>query len=65
MTFTNKKLRDYAAYEKVRQSGRINMWDAANGCRLSGLTRDEYIFVLKNYSELRAQSMETQCTKEI
>jgi hypothetical protein len=55
MTFTEKQLQDFAAYEAVQRSGEINMWDANNGCRLSGLTRDEYLFVLSNYTALREQ----------
>jgi hypothetical protein len=53
--FTERQLADFKAYEEVRQSGQINMWDALNGSRLSGLTRDEYMFVMKNYGELKQE----------
>lgn len=39
-------------YEKVRLSGKINMFDRSRGCALSGLIQDEYTWVIKNYSEL-------------
>jgi hypothetical protein len=58
--FTPKQLQDFAAYKAVQMSGQINMWDALNGCRLSGLTHEEYVFVMNNYSALKAQSKEEQ-----
>jgi hypothetical protein len=51
--FTEKQIVNYCVYEQVRLEGQINMWDALNGCRLSDLTKDEYIFVMENYSELK------------
>jgi hypothetical protein len=57
--FTSKQLQDFAAYKAVQMSGQINMWDVLNGCRLSGLTRDEYMFVLENYKGLRESKEET------
>jgi hypothetical protein len=52
-TFTEKQLADFAAYAAVQRSGQINMFDAPNGRRLSGLTKEEYIFVMKNYAALK------------
>ena len=40
-------------FEKLRTSGDINMMDVKNGCLLSGLSREEYFEILKNYSELK------------
>jgi hypothetical protein len=54
--FTAKQLQDFAAYKVIQKSGQINMWDVLNGCRLSGLNSDEYVFVMKNYSELKKQA---------
>ena len=51
--FTKKQLADWLAYEIVRLSGAINMFDATRGCRLSGLTEEEYFFCIDNYSALK------------
>ena len=50
MEISKEKFNDY---RKVQYSGVINMFDINNGCKLSGLTRDEYIEIMKNYSKLR------------
>ncbi len=56
MEFTAKQIIvDFPAYERVRQSGAYNMFDP-RAQRLSGLTKDEYLFVLKNYDALRELS---------
>jgi len=41
----------FEAYEDLRLSGAINMLDVVNGSRLTGLTRDEYTEIIRNYSE--------------
>ena len=51
--FSNKELSNWETYETVRRSGKINMFDMKRGCRLSGLTEDEYKFCIRNYSALR------------
>lgn len=43
----------FRAYEEVRVSGRVNMFDRTSVCMLSGLSVEEYHYVLKNYTELR------------
>lgn len=56
MNFTPQQLADWREYERVRKSGRFNMWfpEARNA---TGLDRDRYLFALKNYEALRdAQS---------
>lgn len=45
---------DWRSYETVRQSGRWNMYDP-RAREASGLDREEYLFVLKNYSEIREE----------
>ena len=52
MTFTQKQIENFAAYEDVRESGVINMFDARQGAELAGITRAEYIFVMSNYEAL-------------
>jgi hypothetical protein len=50
-TFTRQQINQFRAYEYVRSSGHYNMFSSQ--ARLSsGLTKDEYIFVMENYSEL-------------
>ena len=41
---------EFERFERVRASGHINMWDAKNGARLSGLTRDRYTAVMEHYT---------------
>ena len=43
---------DFIAYEAVRQSGVTNMFDVGVVSKLSGLTREQIIGIMKNYSEL-------------
>jgi hypothetical protein len=48
---------EFFAYEDVRQSGVINMYDIKQGMELSGLSRDKYAEVMKNYTELKEKYM--------
>lgn len=41
----------YIAYEEVRRSGLYNMFDD-RARQLTGLSKEDYIYVMKNYSEL-------------
>ena len=52
MDFTNEQIRDWRRYEKVRSSGRWNMFDPAARAA-TGLSQERYLFALKNYSELK------------
>lgn len=52
MTFTQQQRDNWAAYEKVRLRGRFNMFDP-KARQLTGLGRDEYLFVMENYVALR------------
>jgi hypothetical protein len=52
--FSPQQLSDWKRYERVRQSGRLNM--LFPGARMAtGLSEDRYTFVLSHYSELRAE----------
>jgi hypothetical protein len=42
----------FQAYEDVRQSGVTNMFDCRTVQRLSGLSKDEIVEIMKRYSEL-------------
>lgn len=55
--FTDRQVKDFAAYEEVRSSGRVNMFDPSARI-LAGLDRNEHIFVMKNFEGLQAQYRE-------
>lgn len=42
----------FKSYEAVRLSGVTNMWDVDLVMELSGLSREQCIFIMKNYTEL-------------
>lgn len=52
--FTDQQLKNFAAYVRVQESGRFNMFDP-RARLLTGLGRDDYIFVMDNYTELQQQ----------
>lgn len=50
-TYTRQELENWIRFERVRQSGLYNMFDS--NARLStGLSKEEYTFVLRNYDSL-------------
>ena len=51
--FTFIELANFRAYEEVRAEGAWNMF-MPQARHATGLTREEYAFVMKNYSELKA-----------
>lgn len=51
--FTADNLNDWKAYEKVRKDGRYNMFDP-RARRTTGLSGERYLFVMKNFSALKA-----------
>ena len=51
--FTFEHLANWAAFEEVRDSGLYNMLDP-RALASTGLSREDYAFVMKNYSELKA-----------
>lgn len=53
--FTDKQIKDWEAYEEVRQEGEFNMLDPTARA-MTGLERDEYSFCMKNYVALREQA---------
>jgi hypothetical protein len=52
MTFTDEQLMHFEAFEKVRESAEYNMF-AIQAAEAAGLTRDEHLFILENYSALK------------
>jgi len=55
--FTEKQKDNWWKYEAVRQCGEINMWDALTGCRITGMNKDEWLFCIRNYNELKRQAV--------
>lgn len=51
--FTQAQLAWYEAYEAVRDRGKWNMFDP-KARQATGLTSDEYSYVMRHFSELRA-----------
>jgi len=55
MDYTKHQIKAFRFYEQVRESGHYNMFDSR--ARLAtGLTKEEYLFVMENYSELKDAS---------
>lgn len=50
--FTQKQLNDFRAYREVQESGKYNMLDP-RARQLAGLDREDFLFVLSNYSALK------------
>jgi hypothetical protein len=50
--FTEKQLKQYAAYERVRKSGAFNMFDPRARAKTK-LEKDDYIFVMENFAALQ------------
>jgi len=49
----------FLRYEEVRIGGRTNMFDIRNVIALSGLTKDDCIDIMKNYSQYKEKYMPT------
>ena len=43
----------FKAYRELQNSGEINMLDYINGCKLTGLGKEEYIDIINNYNTYR------------
>jgi len=51
--FSKKEINNFKSYEIVRKSGTYNMFSSQ--ARLAtGLTKEDYLFVMENYSELKS-----------
>jgi hypothetical protein len=60
MEVTDQQIKNWRAYEAVRRSGKINMWDATRGAKLAGLTREDYMDALSNYNKYKAAALEQE-----
>ena len=52
-TFTPEQMYHWASYESVRSSGQFNMFDN-RAIRATGLSKDQFFFVLENFDALKA-----------
>lgn len=55
MEFTNQQLQNFKKYVRVQMGGRYNMFDP-RARAATGMDKDEYIFVMENYSALKEAS---------
>lgn len=55
MNFTPEQLENWKAYEDVRSGGEYNMFDR-RAEEATGLSHVEYMFVMKNYTELAKEA---------
>jgi hypothetical protein len=55
MNYTKQQINNYKSYESIRKAGLYNMFDS-RARTAAGLTKDEYLFVMENYSELKEAS---------
>ena len=55
MEFTNQQLQNFKKYVRVQMGGRYNMFDP-RARAATGLDKDEYLFVMENYSALKEAS---------
>ena len=53
--FTEEDLSNWLQYESVRSSGLFTMSDS-RARQKTGLSKDEYAFVMKNYSALKKEA---------
>ncbi len=52
-------LKDFESYEEVRNNGNYNMMDA-RAIEESGLDKDRYFYIIKNYNEIQEKYEENQ-----
>ena len=43
---------DFELYEDVRKTGRINMFNVSKIVELTGLTKEQCFYIMKNYNKL-------------
>jgi hypothetical protein len=50
--FTAQQIQNYRNYEHIRAGGKYNMFDP-RALAATGLSKDEYMFVMQNFSDLQ------------
>ena len=61
--FTPERLSDWLAYERVRKSGKYNMYDK-RARQKAGLTGEQYSFVMEHFSDLAEAVKQKQAGAE-
>lgn len=62
----NKVTREeFMRFEECRQSGETNMWDTPMVGFLADLGRDEILYIMQNYTELKNEYMGTEVAEDI
>lgn len=51
--FTKRQKSNWLLFEDIRKEGVVNMVNAGYGSAVTGMTREEWMFTLKNYGELK------------
>ena len=62
--FSDRDIVDWRSYERVRLSGRFNMFDP-RACEMTGMTKERYIFILEQYSNIQDQIAESKIAANI
>lgn len=57
--FNPTQMNHYHKYEKVRADDPFNMW-SPQAQLATGLTDEQYLFVMKNYTEMQKQVLEEE-----
>ena len=57
--FTERQIEAWREFEEVRQSGAVNMM-MPQVRDLCGISREEHMFILENYSELESAAKATE-----
>jgi hypothetical protein len=61
MNYSPENIKHWHAYEKVRAQNKFNMFDPA-ARKATKLDRDNYLFVMKNFDELKVQALTESTT---
>lgn len=55
MNHTREQIEDWHSYEYVRKRGYFNMFDP-RAREMTGLSKEQYMYCLKNYTSLKEQA---------
>ncbi len=54
MTVDDITIEDFQDFERVRKSGKTNMTDVRRVAKLTGMSKERVIIILRNYDELKS-----------
>jgi hypothetical protein len=55
--YTDQQIQNWKRFEKVRQSGKFNMFSSDARAKAE-LFKDDHLFIIKNYDGLKKQALE-------